>query len=244
MMAMSVHRSASPVGHLQSIHRYPVKSLVGEALKRALVDARGMHGDRAWCVRDLDGKFGSGKSTRRFRKMNGLLSLVAHYEGDVPVIEFESGRTCHGDDPAVHDALSTHVGRPVTLSREAEISHFDEGPIHLLTTASLRRLEGAHGQRVDVRRLRPNLVLDTGDKPGFVEDAWVGRRIAIGSEVVLTIRSTMPRCVMVNLAQKGLAEDRGLLLTATNANRAYTGVVADVLVPGIVEVRDDARLLD
>ncbi len=201
-----------------------------------------MRGDRLWCLRDADGKLGSGKSTRRFRKMDGLLSLVAHYDDEIPVIEFSDGRSCRGDDPGVHDVLSGYVGRPVTLSREDEVSHFDDGPIHLLTLSTLHALERAHGGGIDPRRFRPNLVLDTVDA-GFVEESWIGRKVALGTDVVLTIRAPMPRCVMVNLPQKDLPPDAGVLQTATAANAAAVGVVADVTTAGVVELGDEARLL-
>lgn len=83
------------------LYRYPVKSLMGETLDRIRIDGRGLAGDRVWSVRDVDGKFGSGKSTRRFRRMNGLLSLGARYDGDVPLVEFPDGRRHRGDDPAL-----------------------------------------------------------------------------------------------------------------------------------------------
>ena len=231
------------MGRVRSVHRYPVKSLAGETLQCAMVDLRGLAGDRAWAVRDADGKLGSGKSSRRFRKMEGLLSLAAGYDGDVPVVELEDGTTYRGDDPSVHEALSAYVGRPVTLAREADVSHFDDGPVHLLTSASLHRLEAAHGAPVEAAHFRPNLVLDSDAGEGFVEDAWVGRRLAVGSELVLAVRAPMPRCVMVTLPQQGLAGDAELLRTTTDANQGDLGVVADVVTPGVVAVGDEARLL-
>ena len=71
------------VGRLTSIRRYPVKSMTGEVLDSADVEHRGLAGDRLWSLRDPDGKFGSGKSSRRFRAMPGLMDLVARYDGDV-----------------------------------------------------------------------------------------------------------------------------------------------------------------
>jgi uncharacterized protein YcbX len=62
---------------LVEIRRYPVKSLLGEVLPSAAVGERGLAGDRLWAVRDPDGKFGSGKNTRRFRRMPGLFTLRA-----------------------------------------------------------------------------------------------------------------------------------------------------------------------
>lgn len=238
------------VGQVAALWRYPVKSLVGERLSGAHVDARGLTGDRLWSVRDPDGKFGSGKSTRRFRRMDGLLALSAEYDGDVPVVRFPDGRTLRGDDPAVHAALSAHVGRPVSLAREEAISHFDEGPLHLVTTATLARLQRDRGESVDPRRLRPNLVVATGAgaqraagrEDGWVEDGWVGRRVRVGERLVLRIRDRMPRCVMVNLPQIGLGADRDLLAQITRANDGALGVVADVEQPGPMSLGDPVRL--
>jgi uncharacterized protein YcbX len=229
-----------PLGRVLSLHRYPVKSLVGEELDRVQVDERGVCGDRLWSVRDLDGRFGSGKTTRRFRKMEGLLELAARYDAETPVVRFPDGRSLRGDDEAVHGALSEYVGRPVTLAREGGVSHFDEGPIHLVTTSTLRLLEREHGRPVQSRRLRPNLVLETADG-GFVEEQWVDQRIRIGNDLVLAIREPMPRCVMLDLPQVGLPAANGLLKTVADLNDLNVGVVADVLTPGEVTVGDVAR---
>ncbi|HET7356668.1 MAG TPA: MOSC N-terminal beta barrel domain-containing protein [Nocardioidaceae bacterium] len=231
------------VGHVAELRRYPVKSLVGEELTEAQVDRRGLVGDRLWSVRDQDGKFGSGKSTRRFRRMEGLLDLSAVYDGgEVPVVTFPDGDSYRGDDPAVHAVLSKYVGREVTLAREEAVSHFDEGPVHLVTTSAIAYVQRAHGRVVDPARLRPNLVVDT-DAPGLLEDAWAGREVTIGEELVLRIGYRMPRCVMVNLPQRGLPADRGLLGLITEVNDGGLGVVADVVRPGRVSRGDPVRVV-
>jgi uncharacterized protein YcbX len=177
--------------------------------------------------------------------MDGLLGLAARYDGsDVPVIEMADGRVWRGDDPGVHEALSEHVGRPVTLAPESDVSHFDEGPVHLVTSASLDRLADLRGARVEVAHTRANLVLETDHEPAFVEDAWVGRRLAVGGGLVLAVRARMPRCVMVTLPQRGVPGDGGLLQAITDANQGDLGVVADVVVPGEVRLGDEVRLLD
>lgn len=228
-------------GTVLEIHRYPVKSLSGERLDRVAVEERGLHGDRLWSVRDPDGKFGSGKSSRRFRRMPGLLDLAARYDGDVPVLAFPDGRDVAGDDPGLHTALSAHVGRPVTLGREGRVSHFDDGPVHLVSTSALRTVRD-HGHRADARSTRANLLVDTGDAPGFPDDAWVGRRLRLGSTVELQVLYAMPRCVMLDMGQVGLPPDEGLLRTVTALNDGALGVVADVVVPGEVAVGDALRV--
>ncbi len=218
-----------------------MKSLQGEHLDAAALDLRGLVGDRLWAVRDPDGRLGSGKSTRRFRRMDGLLDLSARYDGQVPVIAFGARGHVRGDDPAVDAALSEHVGRPVTLAREESISHFDDGPVHLVTTTSLETMARAHGRVVDARRTRANLVLDW-DGEGFPELGWLGRRLLVGDEVVLRVRDVMPRCVMVNAAQEDLPVDGSLLQDITAVTGGGLGVLADVERGGRVAVGDEVRL--
>jgi uncharacterized protein YcbX len=235
------------LGSVGELHRYPVKSLAGERRTSLEVDARGVVGDRLWAVLDHDGKLGSGKSSRRFRKMEGLLALEARYDeerhdeeppGDVPVVTFPDGRRVRADDPGVHEALSEYVGRPVTLAREASVPHFDEGPLHLVTTASLGVVAAAQGHPIDARRTRANIVVDTGDLPALPEDALDGRRLAIGAEVVVQVSYAMPRCVMVDLALVDQPAAPGVLRTLTRLTGGELGVVADVVRGGTVSVGD------
>jgi uncharacterized protein YcbX len=231
----------SVVGRVDALYRYPVKSLLGETLPEVTVAHRGLDGDRAWAVRDADGKLGSGKSTRRFRRMDGLLALSARLDGQVPVLTFPDGATYRADEPGVHAALSSHVGRDVTLGPEEAVSHFDEGPVHLVTTASLRTLGQARGRSVDARRTRANVVLAC-DADGFPEHDWVGRRVRLGANVVLRVLDVMPRCVMVTMAQADLGTDATLLRDVTELTEGALGVVADVERGGSVRIGDPARL--
>ena len=227
--------------HVAALTRYPVKSVVGEALTAVNVDRRGVEGDRLWAVRDADGKLGSGKSSRRFRKMDGLLSLSASYAGATPVVAFPDGTSTRGDDPAVHERLSAHVGRAVRLAREDDVPHFDEADLHLLTTSSLARISELHGSPVDARRARANLLVDNGTDAGFDEDDWVGRTVRIG-DVELRILRPMERCVMVTMPQIGLPEARGLLARIGAANETNLGLVAEVVAPGRMRVGDPVVL--
>jgi uncharacterized protein YcbX len=223
------------------VRRHPVKSVEGEGLDACPVDARGLRGDRLFAVYDPDGKLGSGKSSRRFRRMDGLRQLAATYDGDVPVLRFPDGTQVRGDDAHVHDALSEHVGRPVRLQQEASVPHHDDGPVHLVTTASLRALEAAAGAPVDARRTRANLLVDWAGS-AFVEDAWVGERIRVG-DLVLEIDMPMPRCVMVTASTRDLPPAADLLRTIADVNDTNLGVLATVVEPGTVRVGDRVERL-
>jgi uncharacterized protein YcbX len=237
--------STSPtVGRVQlvEIRRYPVKSLLGEVVEVTHVDSRGLAGDRLWAVRDTDGKFGSGKNTRRFRRMPGLFDLRARTAPTGPVVELPDGRTFAADDPVGHQAISDHLGRPVTLTPETAVPHHDEGPVSLITTAALRAVTGmagaeADGGPVDPLRFRANLLLDLPGT-GFPEDDWSGRRLRIGPDVVLRVVRPLTRCVMVDVAQEQVATRNDLLKSLAEHNDMTFGVFATVERPGHLTVGD------
>lgn len=226
------------IGVIASLWRYPVKSLRGEQANVLTVEQRGIVGDRLYAVRNPEGKFGSGKSTRRFRRMDGLLDLQAVSTETAPDIIFPDGRARAGDDPAIHDHLSAHVGQPVTLAREAEVSHFDDSPVHLITTAGLRTL-GLHA--ADARRFRPNIVIDVPGY-GFVEDAWIGHDLSLG-DVRLRVTGGAVRCVMIGMAQEELLEQPGLLRRVADLHDTCFGVYASVDSPGEISEGADVFLL-
>src|SRR5438552_7390650 len=121
---------------------------------------------------------------------------------------------------------------------------FDVAMVHLLTTATLDRLRALYPQgRFEVRRFRPNIVVETaaGEKD-FVENAWIGQMLAIGDAVRLSITGPCPRCVMTTLSQGDLPKDAGILRTAAQHNRANVGVYASVLQGGKVRRVDSVRL--
>lgn len=229
------------VGTVQALRRYPVKSMRGEELDQTTVDVRGILGDRLYAVRDADGRFGSGRNTRRFRRMDGLLAFSARYLSDLtPVITLPDGATVRGDDEHVHWALAKALGIPgVTLAKEGVISHFDEEPVHLVTSASLRWLADAVPEAdVDARRLRPNMVIATDEHPALPEDSWVGRELHIGGRLVVEVTGRASRCVMVNLER----EEPEPLRAVADGNELALGVHARVLEPGRITVGDAVTL--
>jgi len=230
-------------GPIVRLWRYPVKSMLGEVCEALTLDARGVAGDRLYAVRDAGGKFGSGKSTRRFRRIDGLFRFSAAYAGDVPRITFPDGRAMAGDDPRIHAELSGALGQPVTLAREAGVSHLDAGPVHVLTTASLAWLrERLPSTSIDERRFRPNVLVDV---PGAAqaERLWVGRTLAIGG-VRLKVHEFTERCVMVGMAQSDLADDPRVLRSIADESGLDFGVYAEVVVPGLIARHDRVTLVD
>lgn len=122
-------------------------------------------------------------------------------------------------------------------------TYFDAFPLLVMTTSSLRRLQAlTPSSRIDVRRFRPNLVIDTSDDDGFLESTWGGRRMQIG-EAVLTFTIPCPRCVMITLPTGDLPKDPAVLRTVVREADQNLGIYAVVETPGTVRHGDAVTLL-
>lgn len=129
---------------------------------------------------------------------------------------------------------------------------FDLSVLHLLTTATLARLQAlAPTATFDARRYRPNLMLETDTGPGFVENDWAGRTLRLGDAAEVSVTIPTMRCIMTTLAQEDLPEDRATLRAIAANNRveitgwgtwACAGVYGDVAAPGTVRVGDAVTL--
>jgi MOSC domain-containing protein len=126
-------------------------------------------------------------------------------------------------------------------------SFLEIGSLFVLASGSvehLLRLQGGTAL-IDRRRFRPNLYVDTGSGPGrFVEDEWLGRDLAVGSEVVLGDFEPTLWCVTSTLAQEELPRDPSVLRTAAQHHRGCLGVYCSVRSPGVVRAGDPVMLLD
>jgi uncharacterized protein YcbX len=229
--------SAGPVGAVLGLTRYPVKSMAGEALAEARVDGRGLAGDRRWAVYTDDGGIGSGKTTRRFRRVDGLLRFGATAAGPVPAVGFPTGERLPADDPSTARLLSEALGRSLALRPEDGVPHHDESAVHVITTGALRRLGERLGGPVDPARFRANVLLDTDH-----ERIGDGRELRIGAEVVLRPGPGMPRCVMVDLPQGDLDRDGRILKALGEAGDPTFGLQASVVRGGTIRCGDPAVL--
>ncbi|MFC3688072.1 MOSC domain-containing protein [Aquipuribacter hungaricus] len=241
--------SREPVAAVASLHRYPVKSLLGEQVDRLEVDARGCAGDRVWALSTGGGMLASGKSGRRFTAVPGLQQVRARLVGGTVLLRLPDGTETSADDPAAPALLSAHLGREVTLLREADgssdglhdgVGHFDDGPVSLLGTASVGAVADDLGAPVPTSRFRPNIVLRTD--AAWAEDAWDGRRLQVG-DVLLDVVQTSPRCTMVDAATADTPAQPGVLKAVGRLNGAELGIIADVVRGGVVAVGDQVSLV-
>jgi uncharacterized protein len=278
------------MSHVVSLHRYPVKSMMGEELNATEVDEFGLLGDGAYAIVDSsDGKVASAKNPRKWPDLfNFQATLVETPKSGTKVppvrITLPDGIIA-SDQSEISQILSRALSRNVTFDaanrhrRERaapsradssttkaegywpdiegldhrdtltdftlpEGTFFDTAVVHVLTTATLDRLRELYPQgRFEARRFRPNMVVQTPEgERAFVEDAWIGKVVAIGETVRLKITGSCPRCVMTTLPQGDLPkEDVGILRAAAQHNRANVGVYASVLQGGRVRLGDSVE---
>ncbi|WP_327312084.1 MOSC domain-containing protein [Streptomyces sp. NBC_01235] len=169
-----------------------------------------------------------------------LERAVPEYEGGVP-------------DAVRARATVDGTGEEITVGRVVPGTFFDFGRVHLVTTSSLARLRAVYpGGDFDPRRFRPNLVVDTGEGPGFVEDTWVDRHVRVGEALFRVVLPT-PRCVVPTLGHDELGPDPGIMRAVAREHRipvfdlgrlACFGVYLDVLEPGTVRLGDQVTRQD
>jgi uncharacterized protein YcbX len=231
------------LGSIKRLWRYPVKSMLGEQCSTLAINQRGVEGDRLFAIKNINGKLGSGKNTRRFRHINGLLTFQSWYQANIPVIQFPDLHVVRGDDPTIHAELSQVLQQPVTLARESQISHFDDSPIHLVTSASLRCLQTAlPNSTINEKRFRPNLFLDVMGNT-LIEHQWIGKRVCIGDKVTLEITKLAERCIMTSNQQKDLPHDPQIFQHLIKESDLMLGVYAKVVTDGIINLNDKVIVL-
>ena len=279
------------MGAVVSLWRYPVKSMMGEAVYTAQVRDHGLLGDRAYALLDnSDGKVATAKNPKKWPSLFAFRATFIEPMGSgaqVPAVRITlpDGTIVTSEQSDLSQALSKALNREVTLAptergqgagvqpsvpaswtANAEEywpdiegldyrdtvtdfalptgTFFDCATVHLLTTATLNRLRDFHPEgRFEVRRFRPNIVVETveGEK-SFPENAWIGHTLAIGDEVRLGVTGPCPRCVMTTLAQGELPRDSEILRTVVHYNQGHVGVYAAVVRGGTMRRGDRVRL--
>jgi hypothetical protein len=210
-----------------------VKSFGGERLRRVFVGPFGVIGDRRYAVMDENGPMTA-------RRNHALLGFRARYENEEAaegaIVRSPSGQLATPDAPALAQELEDELGHPVVVDAQT-VGFFDAAPLHILSEASLRVLaEHAGHDELDRRRFRANVMVDIGDQP-FGEDAWIGRRLALGGAQIEVVVNT-ERCAVTTFDPDTLERRTEVLAALARERENLFGVYARVLRPGWVAVSD------
>ena len=232
-------------GTASELWRYPVSSLTGEKLETADLDDTGVAGDRQWGLFDADSAaVAAPESERRWRPVPGLQSRTG---ADGPEISQDGAAWHPVPSPPADKTASDHLGFPVRFLRFGGTDaapRYDRGHLHIVTTASLARLQALLPAAViDTRRFRPNILVETDENDvDFVEQRLVGKALRIGDATV-EITEPCARCAFTALGQPGIPFDKDVLHTIAKHGGGGFGVLAKVLRPGRIS-RGDAVTLD
>ena len=231
------------IGTVKQIWRFAVKSMAGEQLESCTVGTIGIPGDRGWVVRD--------QTTEQIitgSRLPLLMQCEARYceapgNGSIPhvLMRFPTGVELASDADGINMRLSELLDREVSLTSlvtgDAEVTHFDAFPIHVLTTSSLETMRQLSPAALwDVRRFRPNFLIETDDGvDGLVEFDWSSVRLG---GVELKCEVPTERCAMATNAQREIPKDPSILRSLVEKADQNLGVYASVLQIGDVRVGD------
>ncbi|MCC6130295.1 MAG: MOSC domain-containing protein [Acidobacteria bacterium] len=211
--------------YIQSLTRYPVKSMAGEPLREAVLTPLGIEGDRVVQVVDARGAI---VTSRRRPRLLGLRASLGS-DGE-PVV---NGRPW--TDDVVATAVAAAAGRGTRLRRGSESGRFDVLPLLVTTDGALAVL----GR--DPRRLRPNIIV--GGVEGLAERNWEGAYLRVG-EAIIGLHSLRGRCIMTTFDPDTLEHDPEVLRDIGRRFEGRFGLNAWVERPGVVAVGDRVELVD
>ena len=244
----------SEVGRVESVWRYPVKSMRGEELPEIFAGFAGVYGDRLFAFKSTATPAGfpylTGREAHemllyrpRFRhpekaakpanlaaaqELSPILNFVSADPVDLAVdVETPTGEVLAIDDPLLARQLAERAGdgHSLTLLR-SERAMTDCRPISLFSLQTARQLGEEVGAVLDKRRFRANVYLDLGTGSGFSENEFVGRKLRIGSQVVVSILDRDPRCQMITLDPDTTAADPEVLRRVARGHDGTAGVMA------------------
>jgi uncharacterized protein YcbX len=229
------------VGTVAELWRYPVKSMAGERLDRAEVSWHGVEGDRRWAfVRP--GLERSNFPWLTIRERPEMAHFTPSFsDPGRPDDSATIVRTPEGEELDVADpALAARLGDGVRVIKQNR-GIPDIAPLSLMSTATIAGLARLVEARLDVRRFRPNLLVDvSGD---FPEDDWVGRVLRIGG-ARMRVDQRDRRCVMINVDPDTTERDAAVLKAVARERDTCLGVYGTTVQPGPVAVGDAVVLED
>jgi uncharacterized protein YcbX len=260
----------SIIGKVDSLWRYPVKSMRGEELDELFAGYSGIYGDRLFAFKSSASPTGfpylTAREQRRllqyrprFRypdKAARPINLTeAERMGANPVsaevselmvdVETPDEETLAIDDPALIEMLRADVDKKheLTLMR-SERALTDCRPVSIFSLQSARQLAEETGMQIDKRRFRANVYVDLTSPQGFAENEFVGRSLRIGAKVVVAILERDPRCMMITLDPNTGEKAPAILKSVAQAHEGMAGVYGAVMVEGILHKGDPVELLD
>jgi uncharacterized protein len=230
------------LGHICAIFRYPIKSMAGGSLDSARIGWHGVEGDRRLAFRRLADR-GAFPWLTASRLPELLLYEPTGREDTtgepLPThVRTPDGNEFRLTDEALLKEIATRHRADVELM---QLRHgvFDEALVSAITLGTIRSIAREAGHDADVRRFRPNLVIDTKAALPFEEDGWVGKILEFGADGVgpaISVTMRDKRCVMINLDPDTAVASPEVMKTVIRMNENHAGVYGTVVRTGELRV--------
>jgi hypothetical protein len=260
----------SVIGKVESLWRYPVKSMRGEELDEVFAGYPGVYGDRVFAFKSSASPTGfpyfTAREQRRLlqyrpqfrhpdkaaRPINlteadrmGAGPLAADISELMVDVATPDGKTLTIDDPVLMDMLRANVDakHELTLMRSHR-AMTDCRPMSIFSLQSARQLSEETGMSVDKRRFRANVYVELASDQGFGENELVGRSLKIGTKVIISVLERDPRCMMITLDPDTGEQAPAILKKVAQAHEGTAGVYGAVIVEGMLHKGDSVDLLN
>jgi uncharacterized protein YcbX len=226
------------LGRVAALFRYPVKSMASEPLAQIEVGWNGFEGDRRWAF-IRGGLIRSGFPWLTIRENPSMWKYTPYFaepanpDNSVTLVRTPSGSEMDVTDPE----LARELGHDCTLIKQ-DRGVFDAFPLSLISAQTIGALGSSVGRNLDMRRFRPNIVVDAvggGDAP---EDSWIGETIAIGA-MQMRVDKRDKRCVMINVDPETTERDATVLRTVAQERDACLGVYGTIVSRGKISIGDE-----
>ncbi len=227
-----------PVGHIEGLFRYPVKSMAGEPIESAHLGWHGLDGDRRLAFRRLNDRGDFPWLTAS--KLPDLIRFVPQSpDGHVPT----HIRTPDGDEFPVFGAdlaadVARRYGSPVEMM-QLKNGIFDDAVISVIASETVGEIARLAGVNPDVRRFRPNILVRALQPAPFQEGGWLGGVLSFGEGAdapTIAVAMHDVRCSMVNLDPDSAIPAPAVLKAVVHANQTNAGVYGTVARTGRLAV--------
>ena len=260
----------SIVGKVESLWRYPVKSMRGEQLDEAFAGYPGMYGDRVFAFKSSASPAGfpyfTAREQRRLlqyrprfrypeRAARPVNLTEAESTGAGPLsadilelmvdVETPEGKMLAIDDEGLMKMLRAGVDdkHELTLMR-SQRAMTDCRPVSIFSLQSARQLSEETGTAIDKRRFRANVYIDLMSDQGFGENELVGHSVKIGSKVIVRVLERDARCAMITLDPDTSERTPAVLKKVAQAHEGTAGVYGAIIVEGILHKGDVIEVID
>jgi hypothetical protein len=238
------------IGHISAIYRYPIKSMAGVRLDAARIGWHGVEGDRRFAFRRLADRGGFPFLTAsRLPELLLYQPIGTRDSSGEPLpthIRTPDGVEYELDDEALVKEIATRHGAGLELL-QLRTGIFDDGAVSAIATGTARSIVQNAGVSADVRRFRPNIVIDTISAQPFEEDQWVGKLLefgASGTGPAISVTTRDLRCVMINFDPDTADANAEVMKTVLRMNENHAGVYGTVVRTGEIRVGQVVRLRD